>query len=59
MTHIHPDSIRLLLRCGWTAIEQDGHLYWSCDNSGNLYGITEALALCRGDQPTPSVEEEK
>lgn len=53
MTHIHPDSIRLLLRCGWEAWQADDDdcgTFWRNINAPLKlcnYTTTEALALCR------------
>lgn len=43
MTPIHPDSLRLLLRCGWTEVCG----MWQHAVHGTRT-VDEALELCRG-----------
>lgn len=44
MTHIHEDSIRLLLRCGWHEVCG----LWCHEQHPGAYSVEEALKLCRG-----------
>lgn len=47
MTRIDPDSMRLVLRCGYEAWHDGYKIYWKAEGGSELLTFVGALSACR------------